>query len=111
MPDTIKLIDHPHDLERGSILRCPARWPYEDYVDFMLIEYLWNGQHQYALMVVSGHKAGLIFVVFPIEAINQPGSGIDIEWLKTHWSTWGYIDCPLQEAHLIFKPAPTSLHD
>jgi len=32
MSKTIKLIDHPHDLERSTILRCPARWPDEDYV-------------------------------------------------------------------------------
>jgi hypothetical protein len=106
---SIKLVDSKEDLVRGSILRCKGKYPYEDYVDFMVIEQ----QRQYALLVVSGYKAGLTFVQLPPESIPKANEGyaVDIEWLKLNWNKWGYIDCPVDDVHIIYKDAPNSFQD
>ena len=106
---SIKLLDSKEDLVRGSIIRCKGKYPYEDYVDFMVIEQ----QEQYALLVISGYKAGLTFVVLPQESVptNNEGYAINIEWLKSNWSKWGYIDCPVTDVHIIFREAPYSCGD
>ena len=106
---SIKLVDSKENLVRGSILRCKGKYPYEDFVDFMIIEQ----QGEYALLVISGYKAGLTFVVLPQESVpaNNEGYAIDIEWLKSNWSKWGYIDCPVTDVHIIFREAPNSFGD
>jgi len=106
-----KLIECNESLQRGSVIRCAGTYPYEDYVDFMIIEYPCSQNVQYALMVDSGYKAGLIFAVLPEEANAIKGSGINIDWLKTNWSKWGYVDCPLNDAYILFEKIPKSLYD
>lgn len=105
----IKLEDLEENIERGVILRCKGQYPYEEYVDFMVIEQ----QNQYALLVVSGYKAGLIFVCLPKESIPQDNNGyaIDLGWLKSNWNEWGYSDCPINDVHVIYKDFPTSFSD
>ncbi|WP_053486182.1 Imm45 family immunity protein [Lysinibacillus sp. FJAT-14745] len=105
----IKLIDLNKNIERGAILRCKGKYPYEDYVDFMVIEQ----QKQYSLLVASGYKAGLTFVHLPQESIPKDNEGyaIDIEWLKLNWNKWGYIDCPIDEVHIIYKDPPNHFYD
>jgi len=39
-----KLIDQTEDLQRGQILRCKGKYPYEDVVDFMNFNNC-SGQH------------------------------------------------------------------
>jgi hypothetical protein len=106
---SIKLVDLKEDLVRGAIVRCKGKYPYEDYVDFMVIEQ----QRQYALLVVSGYKAGLTFVQLPSESIpaNNEGYAVSVEWLKLNWNKWGYIDCPVTDVHIIYKDPPKSFQD
>lgn len=103
----IKLIDYKKNFSRGTILRCPGQYPYEEIVDFMVAEIL--GQDDYALIVISGYKAGLTLVVLPPESRpnDNQGYAVDITWLKENWSRWGYIDCPLDEVWVIENSAPT----
>ncbi|WP_207510982.1 Imm45 family immunity protein [Longitalea luteola] len=105
----IKLVDSKEDLVRGSILRCKGKYPYEDYVDFMVIEQ----QEHYSLLVISGYKAGLTYVQLPEESVpkNNEGYAISIEWLKLNWNKWGYIDCPVTDVHILFKEPPSSFED
>jgi len=98
-----RLIDHKTNIQRGTILRCTGKYPYEKTVDFMLIEYPNDQMRQYALLVVSGYKAGLIFVVFPHEANDMERSGINSTWLTSNWLQWGYSDCDLVNVLLVLN--------
>jgi hypothetical protein len=106
---SIKLVDSKEDLVRGSIVRCKGKYPYEDYVDFMVIEQ----QGEYALLIISGYKAGLTFVVLPPESVpaSNAGYAIDIEWLKANWNKWGYIDCAVDEVYIIYRDVPGGFDD
>ena len=99
----IKLVDYGKDLCRGSILRCKATLPYEDLVDFMLIEAFGEDEKMYALLVSTGYKSGLIFCKLPVESIptGNTGYAVSLQWLIDNWATWGYSDCPLDEVYII----------
>lgn len=108
-----KLVELQGDLERGAILRCKGVYPYENYVDFLVMEYCESTKRHYAMIVISGYKAGLIYVVFPEESIPQENAGyaVDIKWLQDNWSKWGYVDCPLEEVYLIRRISPRDFDD
>jgi Immunity protein 45 len=50
---------------RGTLLRLPGGYPYESFVDFMVIDL----PGDMALLVASGYKAGLIRQILPDEAL------------------------------------------
>ena len=105
-----KLAEFVGEIQRGTILRCSGSYPYEAFVDFMLFETVLEGYNTYGLIVVSGYKAGLTFVVFPAEVwqiSNRPG--LSSEWLRSNWYKWGYGQCPLEDVQLIEPAAPMGL--
>jgi len=106
MPGPIKLIECEGNIQRGCVLRCRGSQPYEAYVDFMLMEYPCGEDRRYALLVVSGYKAGLVFAVLPEEA--NAGPGITAGWLKANWPKWGYAECPLAEVRVLPEKNITS---
>ena len=77
----IKLTDYSEEIiERGTHIRCKAKYPYEDVVDFMLCES--PHTESYLLMVVSGYKAGLTFCILPKESIPEgTRMGCSTKWL------------------------------
>ena len=89
-------------MERGAVLRCFGSYPYEEIVDFMIVELPFNGRREYALMVISGYKAGLIFVILPDESyvFGENGGGVNVEWLRANWSKWGYFECPVEQVQV-----------
>jgi hypothetical protein len=101
-------MDQTEDFQRGQILRCKGKYPYEDVVDFMIIEDIPHGQPRNpVLLVVSGHKAGLTLVRLPDEALPEGLlSGIDLDWLKQNWHKWIYPECPLEDVYLVDHPEP-----
>jgi hypothetical protein len=107
----VKLLDYKNDLARGVVLRCKGYTPYESIVDFMIVEYSVSGKREYALMVVTGYKAGLIFVILPSECepTENIGSGISLNWLKLNWTKWGYSECPLEDVHVLEYCSPPAL--
>lgn len=109
----IKLLDLKEDIERGAILRCIGKYPYEEFVDFMVVKLNYEGSTTYGLLIVSGYKAGLIYVEFPEESIPIQNKGfvISVEWLKSHWYKWGYFECALESVHVIYKDPPTDLYN
>jgi hypothetical protein len=113
MLEGAQLIEYQGDLERGAILRCKGKYPYEEYVDFMLTEYHENAARQYALVVISGYKAGSVYVVFPEESVPKENSGyaLDITWLRDNWGKWGYFDCPLTDVYLVCRKSPVGFSD
>ena len=106
---SIHLINSKEDLSRGTIIRCKGNYPYEEYVDFMVVEQ----QEYYSLLVISGYKAGLTFVQLPLESIpkHNEGFAIDIEWLKKNWSKWGYYKCPVEDVRIIHRDPPGNFDD
>lgn len=95
-----KLIDHEGVVQRGSVLRCTGASPYEGNADLMVIELPEGGNRAYALLVVSGYKAGLILVRLPQESIPVEGYGVSGRWLKNNWEEWVYPDCPPEKIYL-----------
>ncbi|MGN8171864.1 Imm45 family immunity protein [Agrobacterium cavarae] len=49
---------------RGNVLRLPAKYPYEERVDFIIFETRFD-ERRYGLMVSSGYKAGIPLVYLP----------------------------------------------
>jgi len=63
-----KLIDYTEtSIPRGTIFKCKGVYPYEEVVYFLLYEL----GDSYGLMVISGYKAGLTYVLFPKESIPE----------------------------------------
>ncbi len=87
-----KLIESSQNtLERGALFRTPAKWPYEQKVDFMLMESP-NSESGFGLWVTSGYKAGLILVQLPKEALYKKERAISCQWMKENWQKWIYPD-------------------
>lgn len=103
----IRLIDYPKDIERGIIIRCKSRYPYEDVVDFLVCE-SYDSSVGYTLMVISGYKAGLKLVILPQESAptSNPGFVISGQWLKNNWYKWGYTDCPVEDVWIVKNKQP-----
>jgi hypothetical protein len=109
----IKLNECTNDLTRGEILRCKGKVSYEEFVDFMIVELSCEKIRGYALMVVSGYKAGLVYSYLPQESIplGDGGYAVNVSWLKLNWAIWGYFDCPLDEVYLLDRQPPLRLDD
>ena len=93
-----KLIDYTEtSIPRGTIFKCKGVYPYEEVVYFLLCEL----GDSYGLMVISGYKAGLVYVRFPKESIPDGYRlGLGSDWLKTNWNKWGYIDCDIEDVYI-----------
>jgi hypothetical protein len=100
----IKLVDSlASAITRGQIFRLPARWPYEEIVDFMVLD-IPDEQYGHSIAVASGNKAGLLVVRLPVES-RLPGTwGLSREWVVKNWAKWIYPDCPVEKVYL-FKQA------
>ena len=86
---------------RGWIFRCnKAEYPYEDKVEFMIREER-ESPSGFALIVISGHKAGLTLLHIPLEA-RLVGQGIAKSWLIENWTKWIYPECPIEDV-LVFR--------
>lgn len=80
-------------IKLGAVFRSPARYPYEDWVDFMLIESK-ESPSGYIPLVASGYKAGHRKSDLPLEAKSQDGNGISTHWLIENWQDWVYEKGP-----------------
>ena len=106
-----KMLDDPSDIKRGDIIRCKGCYPYEEIVDFMVSET--PGERSYCLMVSSGYKAGLVFVILPRVSVptDNPGYAISKKWMIKNWEQWGYSECSLDDVYLISNSAPRNFDD
>lgn len=79
---------------RGVVFRFPAKAPFEQIVDFMIIE-----EHDsptfYKLICSSGYHAGETELVFTAEAKYEAGT-VSVAWLKKNWQTWIYPECEVE---------------
>ena len=74
---------------RGSIFRCKGKYPYEDIVDFMLINFP-DAPSGHALIVATGYKAGHLLIALPAEASDPKCHGVSVDWLRKNWNHWIY---------------------
>ena len=95
---------------RGTLFRFPAKWPYEDVVEFMLILTPWADSN-YGFVVSSGYKSGHLGSMLPYEAninVYKPGSNwdaISTEWLQKNWRKWVY-DVPTSKVKVSIGHPP-----
>lgn len=87
---------------RGSILRCRGVYPYEDLVDFMVIETI-DESHSYSLLVSTGNKAGLLLCRLPLDSvpIDNPGYAVSFQWLISNWEERVYSGCFLNDVYVL----------
>ncbi|ETS32872.1 hypothetical protein PTE_00011 [Photorhabdus khanii NC19] len=101
MKNIMKLIDiQDHALRHGNVFRLPAQWPYEEFVDFMVVD-LSNTERPYGLIVTSGHKAGLILVKLPAECSLIETRGLSTQWIIDNWAKWIYPECDVSEVYVL----------
>ncbi|MBS6434833.1 MULTISPECIES: Imm45 family immunity protein [Pantoea] len=102
----MKLIDYKNkSIKRGSVFRLPAVWPYEDWVDFMVIDLF----ETHGLIVSSGHKAGLILISLPVESASIEGRALSTEWIISNWEKWIYPECNVENVHILDKYVATPI--
>ncbi len=93
----------------GSIFRFPAKWPYENFVDFMVFDNHKSDMGM-GIVVVSGNKSGLIAVHLPKESSGEFNSTISSSWLKENWNYWVYTDCMVDDVYVLdYHPVPEEL--
>lgn len=86
----------------GAVIRCKGRWPYEDIVDFLVVNNH-DRERGMSLVVSSGYKAGLPLVVLPKESEtghDNRADYISVDWLKNNWTEWVYPDCDVMDVYV-----------
>lgn len=102
----MKLIDYKNkSIKRGTVFRLPAVWPYEEWVDFMVIDLF----ETHGLVVSSGHKAGLILISLPIESTSIEGRALSTEWVITNWAKWIYPECNIEDVYILGEYVATPI--
>lgn len=106
----VKLIGYKKEIiERGTILRCAGKYPYEEVVEFLVCK-TYEENCGCSLIVSTGYKAGLTMVTLPPESNPKNGiEGIRTGWLVENWKKWGYIDCPIDQVYVYERAAPSTL--
>jgi len=99
-----KLINLPQpSIRYGSVFRVKGKWPYEAFVDFLLVYYPGDARESH-LIVSTGHKAGLILLTLPEESAIEPGaSGLSTKWVRENWDKWIYPECPIEDVYVISR--------
>ena len=89
-----------YSIDRGSVFRFPADYPFESYVDFMSINLL-DWSNTIALVVASGYKKGLVTQRLPVDAICQRYRDcLNAGWMKVNWNEWVYEDCRVSDVYV-----------
>lgn len=102
----MKLVDCKNkSIKRGTVFRLPGVWPYEEWVDFMVIDLF----ETHGLVVSSGHKAGLILISLPIESASIEGRALSTEWVITNWAKWIYPECNVEDVYILDGYVATSI--
>ena len=102
----MKLVEYKNEfIKRGAVFRLPAVWPYESWVDFMVIDLL----DTHGLVVSTGHKAGLMLVTLPAESGSEEGRALSTKWVINNWAKWIYPECDVEYVHIIEQYVATSV--
>ncbi|WP_114192409.1 Imm45 family immunity protein [Edaphovirga cremea] len=97
----MKLIDYKlESISRGCVFRFPAVWPYEKYVDLLVVS-MPDEDSEHGLVVSTGHKAGLILVRLPKECESTNSRSIKYQWVIDNWAKWIYPECDVKDVLII----------
>jgi len=97
----IKLIDYKEDnLWRGTILRFKGQYPFEEIVDFMLVDTP-SVESSFALICISGYHAGSTECHLPKDAKSMNAHSISRKWLIENWNKWVYPDCSINDVFIL----------
>lgn len=90
-----KLVEYNFEmLERGTILKFPASFPFEPEVVMMVSEGYSNSEER-CLITITGFKAGInAYVTFPSEKTKN---GLNRQWLIDNWQNWVWPECDVSE--------------
>jgi hypothetical protein len=90
----------------GTVFRLPAKWPYENVVDFMVFDTA-DAARPFGLVVTTGYKAGLILVRLPAESVAAETGGLSAKWVIENWHHGIYPECPVGEVYVVpgYQPA------
>ena len=94
-----KLSDSAPLLKRGTLFRTPAQSPFEDWVDFMLMDD-WQSPSSFSLWVCSGRQAGNPLVRIPREATDPTSNAVQKSWLIENWQQWVYADAKPEQVYV-----------
>lgn len=98
-------------LFRGTLLKFPGKYPFEDEVVMMLCEYRGGGDElPFCLVTLTGHKAGINPVqAFPTECNNNNSKAIafSTDWLISNWNKWVLPDGDVNDV-LVREPLKAS---
>ncbi len=93
---------------RGTVFRLPAKYPYEDIVDFMMVETDYDENLRLGLMVISGYKAGITFQIIPKEAfLSLDKFCISGKWFINNWKHWIYPECEVENVWVLPQGYPS----
>ena len=84
---------------RGAVFRFPAKYPFEDTVDFMIIEDT-HSSIGLKLICSTGYHAGQTELVLPAESKHKDG-GLSVQWLIENWEKWVYPKCSMKEVRFV----------
>ncbi|EMD1718954.1 hypothetical protein WKS79_000463 [Providencia stuartii] len=97
----MKLVEYvPDSISRGCVFRFPAVWPYEQFVDLLVVN-IHDDHSQHALVVSTGHKAGLLLVQLPKESECIDKIALRKEWVISNWDKWIYPECSVNDVYIM----------
>ncbi|MDC9591021.1 Imm45 family immunity protein [Xenorhabdus sp. XENO-10] len=107
----VKLIDYEQDgIGRGCVFRFPAVWPYEEFVDLLVINFPNPDKDtMHALVISTGHKAGSLLVELPKESELTNSVGLKKEWIISNWAEWIYPECDVNDVYIIRRYSPPTI--
>ncbi|WP_082938588.1 Imm45 family immunity protein [Mitsuaria sp. 7] len=94
----IKLIDLPGNVVQiGSIMRVPTVYTYRgDWYPEAIVDLLvfnaqgFSKESATGMIAITGYKAGLINVIFPLASKPAQQFGLSKQWLIDKWTEWVY---------------------
>ncbi|WP_294390629.1 Imm45 family immunity protein [uncultured Sphingomonas sp.] len=93
-------VDNNYRYSRGSLFLFKAEWPFEEFVQFVLVV---DGT-TYRFVSLTGYKSGHIYSYLPgdEEGFGIPGlAGIRAGWLKENWNKWVYPDGNIEDVYAV----------
>ncbi|MDC9583317.1 Imm45 family immunity protein [Xenorhabdus sp. PR6a] len=97
----IKLIDYTSDsISRGCVFRFPAIWPYEKFVDLLVVN-IPDDYSRHGLVVTTGHKAGLLLIQLPSESEYTDKVALRKDWIISNWNKWIYPECDVNDVYIM----------
>ena len=102
----MRLIDCKRkELWRGTIFRFNGKYPFENIVDFMLVDIPYV-ESSFALICISGYYAGACECCLPKEAKNAGTHSISTDWLIKNWNKWVYSECSVNDVLVLEAQVP-----